>query len=190
MNSKLKGEIQNEVVDASSRFEASLPVSSDALMALLDKWHINYACYNHEPLKTVAESKIVQTKFLSAKEGGGHIKNLYLRDHKKNQILLISEQDCIIDLKKLRYTLGVGRLSFGSSQRLFENLGVRSGAVTPFSMITGVNKGVNLFIDTKLKCCVKIYAHPMVNDKTLELSMSHLEVFFKKVGAVPNWVNL
>ena len=85
----------------------------------------------------------MQDQFLSTENGGGfngHIKNLYLRDHKKKNILLIAEQDRQIDLKTLHLKLGTGRLSFGSADRLMEYLGVpdsqgpiRPGAVTPAS---------------------------------------------------------
>ena len=181
---------QKNIEDASSRFQNSLPISSDELLEKLDKWNIAYKCYNHVPLKTVEESKLIQNQFLNTTEGGGHIKNLYLRDHKKNNILIVAEQDCLINLKKLKVSLSSGRLSFGSSDRLMQNLGVRSGAVSPFAMISGVKNNVRLFIDKNLKTCIKIYAHPLVNDRTLELSIVSLELFFSKVGATVNWVDL
>ena len=180
----------NKEVDASSRFQDSLPISSDHLLKQLDEWKISYKCYNHAPLSTVKESKHIQNQFLNSREGGGHIKNLYLRDHKKNNILVVAEQDHTIDLKKLKETLGTGRLSFGSSDRLMQNLGVRPGAVTPLSMINGVKQNVSLFIDANLRSCLKIYAHPLVNDRTLELSIESLEYFFEKVGVVPHWIDL
>ena len=180
----------NRQVDASSRFQDSLPISSDHLLKQLDEWEINYRCFSHAPLNTVEESKHIQNQFLSSSEGGGHIKNLYLRDHKKNNFLIVAEQDRSIDLKKLKETLGSGRLSFGSSDRLMEYLGVRPGAVTPLSMINGVKRDVSLFIDENLRSCLRIYAHPLVNDRTLELSIESLECFFKKVGAVPSWIDL
>ena len=177
-------------VDASSRFQDSLPISSDHLLKQLDEWKISYKCYNHAPLSTVKESKHIQNQFLNSREGGGHIKNLYLRDHKKNNFLIVAEQDRSIDLKKLKETLRSGRLSFGSSDRLMEYLGVRPGAVTPLSMINGVKRDVSLFIDGNLRSCLRIYAHPLVNDRTLELSIESLDYFFKKVGAVPSWMDL
>ena len=175
-------------MDASSKYQNSLPVSSDHLLRQLDEWKITYKCYKHVPLKTVEESKKVQSKLLNFNEGGGHIKNLYLRDNKKRNFLIITEQDCKIDLRILKEKIGSGRLSFGSSERLMEYLGVRSGAVSPFSMIVGVTKNINLYIDKKLKSCLKIYAHPLVNDRTLELSLQNLELFFNKIGADPNWI--
>ena len=184
-----EGKISREV-DASSRFQDSLPTSSDRLLQKLDEWGIRSKCYHHAPLRTVKESKNNQHRFLQTSQGGGHIKNLYLRDHKKNDFLLVTEQDQSVDLKNLKQLLVSGRLSFGSPDRLMEKLGVRPGAVTPFSMVNGVKHNVNLFIDSSLRSCLKIYAHPLVNDRTLELSIQDLEKFFEKVGAVPGWVDV
>ena len=141
----------NDTVDASSKYQDSLPISSDAIMEQLDNWGTAYTRADHVPLRTVEESKKVQGQFLSSEQGGGHIKNLYLRDNKKRNVLLVAEQDRQIDLKSLNTKLGTGRLSFGSAERLMENLGVRPGAVTPLSMINGVKTGVQLFVDSGAK---------------------------------------
>ena len=77
-------------MDASSKYQNSLPVSSDHLLRQLDEWKITYKCYKHVPLKTVEESKKVQSKLLNFNEGGGHIKNLYLRDNKKRNFSIAS----------------------------------------------------------------------------------------------------
>ena len=179
----------NDTVDASSKYQDSLPISSDAIMEQLDNWGITYTRSNHMPLRTVEDSKNVQGQFLSSEQGGGHIKNLYLRDNKKRNILLVAEQDRQIDLKTLNSKLGTGRLSFGSAERLMENLGVRPGAVTPLSMINGVETGVQLFIDSGLKSCRQIYVHPLVNDRTLGISVEGLQRFFEKIEVQPVWVD-
>ena len=178
------------IVDASSKYQDSLPISSDAILCLLDNWKISYTRTDHEPLRTVEDSKKVQNQFLSSENGGGHIKNLYLRDNKKQNILLVTEQDRQIDLKNVHLKLGVGRISFGSPERLMENLGVRPGAVTPLSMITGVQMKVRLFIDSDLKNCKQIYVHPLVNDRTLGIAVEGLQKFFDKIKVQPTWVDL
>ena len=179
----------NDTVDASSKYQDSLPISSDAIMEQLDDWGITYTRSNHVPLRAVEESKKVQGQFLSSEQGGGHIKNLYLRDNKKRNVLLVAEQDRQIDLKTLNSKLGTGRLSFGSAQRLMENLGVRPGAVTPLSMINGVETGVQLFIDSGLKSCKQIYMHALVNDRTLGITLEGLQRFFDKIEVQPVWVD-
>ena len=176
--------------DASSKYQDSLPISSDELIKLLDLWNIPYTRTDHGPLKTVAESKKIQHQFLSSKDGGGHIKNLYLRDNKKRNVLIVAEQDRDISLKLLAPKLGLKRLSFGSAERLMDNLGVRPGAVTPLAMITGAKQGVNLFIDHDLKKCAQIYVHPLVNDRTLGISPDNLIKFLNKVSVQPEWIDL
>ena len=47
-------------MDASSRYQDSLPVTSDALLAQLDALGIAYARHDHVPLRTVADAKLVQ----------------------------------------------------------------------------------------------------------------------------------
>lgn len=102
----------------------------------------------------------------------------------------MTEQDRKINLKTLPALLGTGRLSFGSADRLLENLGVRPGAVTPLSMITGVSHGVALFIDSELRSCHTLYVHPLVNDRTLAIGVDELELFFSNISAEPTWLTL
>jgi Ala-tRNA(Pro) deacylase len=53
-----------------------------------------------------------------------------------------------------------------------------------------VKQGVKLFIDSDLKKCLKLYMHPLVNDRTLEMGLAGLQVFFKKVQVAPIWLDL
>tara|TARA_X000000368_G_C23045400_1_gene718903 strand:+ start:168 stop:704 length:537 start_codon:yes stop_codon:yes gene_type:complete len=177
------------VIDASSKFQASLPVSSDYLIQKFRELGIAFEVFEHEAVKTVAESKKVEKLFLSSANGGGHIKNLFLRDAKKKNILLVASQDTKIDLKMIANLINCKRLSFGSSDRLFDELGVRPGAVTPFSMITGVKNSVELFMQSKLRECKLLYAHPLVNDRTVSISIENLTKFMKEIGVRINWVN-
>jgi Ala-tRNA(Pro) deacylase len=178
------------MVDASSEFQNSLPISSDTLLETLREWSISYNLFEHVPLKTVEDSKKVEGIFISTENGGGHVKNLYLRDKKKRNILLVAEQDQAIDLKKLSKNLNFSNLSFGSPERLMQNLGVRPGAVTPLSMINGVNNNVSLFMDKALRNKTVIYVHPLVNDRTIEMTIENLEKFFSKIGVNFEWIDL
>ena len=105
-------------------------------------------------------------------------------------MLLVAEQDRQIDLKALNTKLGTRRLSFGSAERLMENLGVRPWAVTPLAMINGAGTGVQLLIDSGLKSCQQIYVHPLVNDRTFGITLEGLQGFFDKIKVDPVWVDL
>ena len=175
-------------MDATSAHQDTLPVSSDALLELLRAEGIDFRLHSHPPLHTVDESKEVQAAWLSPEDGGGHIKNLYLRDHRKRNYLVVAEQDRAIDLKALADRIGSGRLSFGSPERLMEHLGVRPGAVTPFAMVTGRATGVELWIDADLRDRTLIYAHPLVNDRTIALTRDALERFLEGLGCEIRWL--
>ena len=167
-----------------------LPISSNELLKQLDKWKIIYKHFTHEPLISVNESKLQQEKLFGNNKENGHIKNLYLRDKKKNNILFVAHQDAIIDLKLLAENINVGRLSFGSHERLMENLGVLPGAVSPFAMINGVKNNVSIYLDSELKSYKNIFAHPLENNQTLEITFDQLEKFFRKLSIEPKWINL
>ena len=166
-----------------------LPISSNQLLKQLDDWKIIYKHFTHEPLISVYESKLIQEKLFGNNKENGHIKNLYLRDKKKNNILFVAHQDAVIDLKLLAEKMNMGRLSFGSKERLMENLGVLPGAVSPFAMINGVKNNVTIFLDTKLKFYKRIFAHPLENNQTLEITFDQLEKFFKKIFVTTYWID-
>ena len=170
--------------------QLKLPISSNQLLKQLDEWKIIYKHFTHEPLISVRESKLIQEKLFGNQKENGHIKNLYLRDKKKNNILFVTQQDAIIDLKLLAEKTNMGRLSFGSQERLMENLGVLPGAVSPFAMINGVKNNVTIFLDSKLKFYKNIFAHPLENNQTLEITFDQLEKFFKKIFVTTYWIDL
>ena len=165
-------------------------MSPEELLSRLDQLGLTYQNTHHVALKTVEDSKKVQHQFLSSAEGGGHIKNLYLRDRKKRNHLVVAEQDQKIDLKQLSKTINAAGLSFGSPDRLMQNLGVLPGAVTPLSMINGTANGVTLHLDQNLRDCVQIYMHPMVNTQTVSLSPADLEIFLTSLECSYSWVDL
>ena len=177
-------------MDASSACQDSLPVSSDALLKQLDDWGIAYQLHTHVPLRTVEDAKAVEDQFMVPGENALRLKNLYLRDKKKRSYLVTLQQDREIDLKALGTELGIGNLSFGSADRLLENLGIRPGAVSPLAMITGAPKGVRFFMDAAAQDADRIYMHPLVNDRTIGMTPTDLMRFFEKIGVAPEWLAL
>ncbi len=175
-------------MDASSEFQDTLPLSSDALLAQLDDWGLSYRLHSHIPLRTVEDAMGVEDQFMVPGENALRLKNLYLRDRKKQNYLVTLEQSREIDLKALGAELGVGGLSFGSPERLLQNLGIRPGAVSPLAMINGVGNDVRFFMDAAAQQADVINMHPLVNDRTVVLSREDLMVFFDKIGCDINWL--
>ena len=167
-------------MDASSQYKDSLPTTPDKLMATLASLDITFTTHTHPPLRTVEDAKVFRGDLK-----GAHLKNLYLRDHKKQNFLLVAEEDKAIDLKALPGLIGSGRLSFGSADRLFEMLGVRPGAVSPFTLINDPNHRVQLLLEADLVGQPCLFAHPLVNDMTLGVSGADLMRFFNHTGHDP-----
>ena len=167
-------------MDASSAFKDSLPTTPETLMLALTSLDISYTTHTHPPLRTVEDAKTFRGDLQ-----GAHIKNLYLRDRKKRNFLLVVEEDKSIDLKALPGLIGSDRLSFGSADRLFEMLGVRPGAVSPFTLINDPDHHVQLVLDADLADQPCLFAHPLVNDMTLGVSGADLLRFFVHTGHDP-----
>ena len=172
-------------MDRSSQFKDSLPTSPEALMEKLEQLGIAFSVHHHPPLRTVEDSKALRGNL-----NGMHVKNLYLRDKKKRNYLIVAEEDRTIDLKTLHGFIGSDRLSFGSADRLFEMLGVRPGAVSPFTLINDLDNKVSLFLDAELMTASQLFFHPLVNDMTLGVSPDGLSRFFAHTGHEPHLVTL
>ena len=175
---------------ATLSFQNQLPITSDDLLFILEENKIKFKLYDHKPLHSVNESKTEQKLIFPKDTNSAHIKNLYLRDKKKKNYLITCEQDKIIDLKILKEIIKSQRLSFGSSERLYEYLGVFPGAVSPFCMLNGIKNNVNFFCDHDLKKFKMIYLHPFVNDRTICLGINDLEKFLRKYHISINWINM
>ena len=171
-------------MDASSAFKDSLPTSPETLLDKLTSLGINFTTHTHPPLRTVEDAKAFR-RDLPGDLPGAHIKNLYLRDRKKRNFLVVAQEDRQIDLKSLGGQIGSDRLSFGSADRLFEMLGVRPGAVSPFTLINDPDHKVQLILDGDLVGQSYLYAHPLVNDVTLGLSGADLLRFTAYTGHQP-----
>ncbi|MBT8153342.1 prolyl-tRNA synthetase associated domain-containing protein [Epibacterium ulvae] len=175
-------------MDASSLYQDSLPITSDAFLAQLDAWDIPYALHTHVPLRTVEDAKSIEAALTVAGEKAFRIKNLYLRDRKKRNHLVTLEQDRDIDLKALAVQLGLSNLSFGSPERLMQHLGIRPGAVSPLAMVNGVQHEVTFYMDRAAQEVDVIYMHPLVNDRTVAMARADLMRWFDQIGCLVIWI--
>lgn len=172
-------------MDASSAFKDSLPTTPEALIARLSGAGISFSRHEHPPLRTVEDAKAFRGEL-----DGTHVKNLYLRDRKKRNYLVVAQEDRDIDLKALPDKIGSDRLSFGSADRLFEFLGVRPGAVSPFTLINDSDHQVTLALDASLLEADMLFFHPLVNDLTLGVTADGLQRFLALSGHDPLVITL
>lgn len=164
------------------------PLTPGELLAVLDSLGIAYTRHRHPPMPTVAAAK----RYRQDMQGiaGAHTKNLFLRDSKKNNFLLVTTEDQAIDLKALAPHIGAARLSFASPARLMQYLGVVPGAVTPFGLINDRDKAVQLVFDSHLTKAEYINCHPLTCEETLTIAVLDLHRFFAHTGHAPKHITL
>ena len=156
------------------------------LLARLDTLGIRVEIHRHPPLHTVDESRELRGTL-----PGGHIKNLFLRDKKRNQWLVTVLEDATVDLKALRHTLGAsGTLSFGSAERLLASLGVAPGSVTPFAVMNDTDGVVTMVLDRGILDHDPVNAHPLHNAATAAIGRDDLLRFLGECGHRPELIDL
>lgn len=156
------------------------------LRARLDALGIAVETHRHPPLHTVTESRALRGTL-----PGGHIKNLFLRDKKRNQWLVTTLEDAAVDLKALRHKLGArGNLSFGSAELLAASLGVAPGSVTPFAVLNDPDGQVTMVLDRAILDHDPINAHPLHNEATVAIGRDDLLSFLDDCGHPPALIEL
>ncbi len=142
------------------------------LLRQLNDFGAEFIIYEHPPLRTVEESKTLRGKI-----NGGHTKNLFLRDKKKNNYLVTANENQEVDLKNLASSLSSNRLSFGSPDRLNQYLGVKPGAVSPLALINDKKNEVAFYIDCNLLKQEILNFHPLINTLTISLKVSDFKKY-------------
>ncbi len=163
----------------------SMPTTPEALMAKLEELGIAYTLHHHQAVFTVAESDKVDAQI-----DGTHCRNLFLRDKKKKNFLLVLQNATDVDIKKLPAIIKSDRLSFGSSERLWEYLGVRPGSVCPFAIMNDTNHQVKILLDKSMMETDIVNYHPLLNTMTIGLKPTDLLKFIETTGHEAHIVDL
>lgn len=162
-----------------------MPTSPDALMAYLRGLGIAFTFQSHKPVFTVAESKEIDDRI-----PGTHCRNLFLRDKKKNNFLVVLQNATEVDIKKLPALIGSQQnLSFGSAERLWEYLGVRPGSVCPYAIINDKDHQVKICLDQSMMGDETLNFHPLLNSMTIGVKPADLIRFIESCGAKPHIVD-
>lgn len=154
------------------------------LYALLDRHGIAYTHHTHPPLFTVEESRALRGEL-----PGGHVKNMFMKDKKGTVWLATCLEDRQIRIRDLEKEIGAKNLSFGREELLWEVLGVRPGAVTPFGLINDREKRVRVVLDTGLMSHDPLNFHPLHNEATTAISRDGFLKFLSLTGHEPLMVD-
>ena len=162
-----------------------MPTAPEELLARLDSLGIPYKLHHHPAFFTVAEGLEIERNM-----EGIHCRNLFLRDKKGTMFLVSAANETLIDMKKLSNLLGCGRLSFGSPERLWDNLGVRPGSVCPYAITNDKGGVVTQILDAYMMKGEIVNFHPLINTMTIGVSPDDLVKFIRSTGHEPRIVDL
>jgi len=150
------------------------------LYALFADHGIAYTHHTHPPLFTVAESQALRGEL-----PGGHVKNMFMKDKKGAIWLATCLEDRRIRIRDLEKEIGAKGLSFAREELLWEILGVRPGAVTPFGLINDHAQRVRVALDAQMLARDPLNFHPLHNEATTTISKDGFLKFLALTGHEP-----
>ncbi|MEK6928910.1 MAG: YbaK/EbsC family protein [Nanoarchaeota archaeon] len=143
------------------------------LLAYLEKSEISYKKYKHTPVFTVEESeKNAQIK----KIPGLRTKSLFLKDENSNFYLICLPGKKRLNIKFLKQYLKTKDLNFSNPDELYQELQVKPGSVSLFSIIHA--KKTKLIIDKEVWQAESAGFHPNINKYTFVLTHNSLKKFY------------
>ncbi len=155
-----------------------MPETPAGLLARLAALGIRARTTEHPPVFTVTESQALRGVL-----PGGHAKNLFLKPKAGPFLLVVLEEDAKVSVNALGRAVGLGRVSFGSAEELYAQLGVEPGSVTPFGMVNAAPGAVRLVFDQHLmQGFEQVNFHPLTNTATTTLSPAELLRFLASLG--------
>jgi Ala-tRNA(Pro) deacylase len=143
--------------------------------AALDALGIRYERHEHPAVFNAEDASRIWDPI-----AGVQCKNLFLRNKKGDRhYLVVLEISKRADLKDLVKVVGDDRLSFGSPDRLMNELGLTPGSVSPFGLINDADGSVRVIIDADLHGKDRLILHPNINTASVVVSWDDLEKFLK-----------
>ena len=144
----------------------------------LTKMNIPFEVVEHPPAWTTDEAD----KYIDGKEGV-RTKTLFLTNKKKDAFyLVIMDGEKRLDMGHLATILNEKRISFGSSERLMEKLGLSPGFVSIFGLLNNDEHDIKVYLDKEMLSERLITFHPNDNTKTLFISTEDMYKFINMIG--------
>ena len=158
----------------------------EQVTTLLDELQISYDIYEHPPVPTVEEALPYWNKIDAT-----HCKNLFFRNHKGNRhYLVILNHEQQLKIRDLEQRLKQGKISFASTKRMENYLGLSGGSVSVFGLINDKENHVHLFLDATLKSAERISFHPNENTSTLVITFNSFLRFLDWSGNSYEFITL
>jgi Ala-tRNA(Pro) deacylase len=147
------------------------------LLKFLDHSGIPFSYEEHDSVLNMAESGNLDLVL-----EGARCKNLLLQDKKGHYFLIVTTATKCLDLSAAAEAIGSKRLSFVSSDKLFELLGIRTGSLSPLSLVNDEAKRIRLIFDADLNSEPQFLFHPLENSASVLISKQAFYAFLVAIG--------
>ena len=151
-------------------------MNKNEICALFERSGIGYELVDHPAVYTMEDLAA-----LSLPHPEAEAKNLFLRDDKRNFLLLTVPGEKRVNLKAFQKANGLRKLSFGSAEDLEALLGLHPGSVTPLGVLNDPAGSVPLYLDRELAHKL-LGIHPNENTATLYLRCEDLTALLESQG--------
>ena len=144
----------------------------------LDSIGVSYELLRHDAVVTTEESrKVVHVNGCMA------CKSLYVKDKKSdNFYMVVLPFDKRADMRGLASYVGCAKFEFATEQKLWQDLQVHRGSVSPFAFLNeSPSYSATLLIDAEVWNASKVKFHPCDNTATVVLSGSDLKLFLEYI---------
>ena len=144
----------------------------------LDSIGVSYELLRHPAVVTTEDSaKIVHV------DGCMSCKSLYVKDKKSdNFYMVVLPADKRAEMRGLASYVGCAKFEFATEDKLFNDLQVHRGSVSPFAFLNESSiKPAPLLIDADVWNAEKVKFHPCDNTATVVLSGSDLKKFLESI---------
>ncbi|CRH02567.1 proline--tRNA ligase, putative [Plasmodium relictum] len=118
------------------------------------------------------------------------IKNLFLKDKKKNFFFLCTLNWKTVDLKNLANILNTSNLRFVDEKNLKSILNLLPGCLTPLAMKCDKDNVVKLYFDSELKNMDELIIHPMHNYSSLYMKKTDIVKFCELHNHSPEYISI
>lgn len=145
----------------------------------LDTIGVSYQLLRHQAVVTTEDSaRVVHV------ENCMSCKSLYVKDKKSdNFYMVVLPAEKRADMRGLASYVGCAKFEFATEDKLFSDLQVRRGCVSPFAYLNESSSySAPLLIDVDVWNAAKVKFHPCDNTATVVLSGNDLKHFLESIG--------
>lgn len=146
----------------------------------LTKLGINYTLLHHPAVVTTEESKqIVHV------DNCASCKSLYVKDKKSdNYYMVVLPFDKRADMRGLAAYVGCAKFEFATEEKLFADLGVHRGSVSPYAFLNEdtTKYSAPLLVDREVWNAERVKFHPCDNTATVVVTLDDFKKFIASIN--------